>query len=122
MKKNSLEKIGESLQQFFDFCPVDLNNAGTSKAIASFKKGSAAAYADNGFRAYLENAVKLSNQMLIRSTTPEQMLYYKARMDAVMQILSFGKYNFINSEMGKVPNEKEIISQVEADLEKTKTM
>lgn len=118
MTKKALQQATDSLEALFDFCPVELNKPGTQKAIASYKRGAAAAYADNGFREYLENAVKLSNHMLIRATTPEQMLYYKARMDAIMQIIAFGKYNFINSEMGK-SSEQDRIASVESELRKT---
>lgn len=111
-KKEPIEAVSDNLTSLLDLYPLDLTDAPKDVDL-KMSDGLAQAYANNGFRQFVENAVRVNNRMLIKSSTPEHMLYYKARMDALLQILQLGKTYFVKFEMLRKRTEKERIDSID---------
>lgn len=114
-KKTQLEKTSKKLEKLFDLVPVDLKEP--KEISTAMREALARMFGDPNLRGFLENAIKFANQSLIRSVKEDQMLFYKARIETLMQLLAMGKQHFVHFEMlqrkvEKQPLEKEVITKV----------
>ncbi len=102
-KAAKLEEVSEKLVKLFDLYPVDLSVP--KETTMAMRESLARLYADPAMRGFLENAVKFANRSLIASATPEQMLFYKSRIETLLQLLTMGKQHFIHFEMKRAGKE-----------------
>lgn len=109
-QETELKRVSERLGELFDLYPVELEES--KDVTVAMCESLAKMFADTEYRKFLENSVKFANQNLIRSTTPEQMLFYKSRMETLMQILVKGKKHFIYFEMLQRKVEKKPLPQL----------
>jgi hypothetical protein len=58
------------------------------------KSGLMKAYADKGYRMYLENSVKIALKNMAVAPDQQQIIYYKSRVDVLEQLLAKGKQMF----------------------------
>lgn len=109
---NTHEKTSKDLMKLWDLYPVDLTNAVT-KPTMEMKEGLASAFANLGFRKFMENCIRHVNQSLIGASTQEHMIYYKAQMKTLTEIMAAGKVVFVDSELMRNKSEREKALQVE---------
>ena len=92
-----LKKVSTKLGKLFDLYPMEF---GDYKEVTTAQRESLARmYGDTTLRSFLENSVRFANQNLIKSANHDQMLFYKARIETLMQLLTMGKQHFIHFEM-----------------------
>lgn len=111
-----VEKSPKKIELLFDLHPVDLNEP--REATAMMRQSLATMYGDNGFRAFLENAVKYANKSLISAASMEQVIFYRSRIETLMQLLNMGKQHFIHFEMLRA--KKEPLREVEHQVAEVK--
>jgi pantoate kinase len=102
-KKDTLKDTSEKLGKLFDLYPVDFTMP--KETNMAMREALARLYADPALRSFLENAVKFANRSLIASATLEQSIFYKSRIETLMQLLNMGKQHFIHFEMKKARKE-----------------
>ncbi len=102
--KKDVEKINKKLADSLEMFPVEFWNE-PKETNMLMREALARMYGDNHFRAFLENAVKYANRSLIASANMEQSIFYKARMETLVQLLNMGKQHFIHFEMHKAKRE-----------------
>lgn len=111
------KKISDKVGKLFDLYPLDLKDA--REVSIAMREGLARMYGDPSLRAFLENSVRFANQNLIRSATSEQMMFYKARIETLLQLLAMGKQHFIHFEMLRmnVAKKQQVKKEVDTKLE-----
>ncbi len=102
-KKEKLVDISAKLIPLLDLYPIDFSEP--KEATMGMREALARIYSDPAMRGFLENAVKFANRNLIASATHEQMVFYKSRMETLVQLLNMGKQHFIHFEMQKARTE-----------------
>lgn len=95
--KSTLQKVSEEVAKHL----VDYGLTLTDPKQLSVAQGEALArmFGDNVLRTVFENLIMVQNKNLIASTTELQHIYFKARMDTLVQLLEMGRAHFINFEM-----------------------
>lgn len=91
--------INDRIDKLFDLYPID--DLRPSETTEAMKEGLAKAYADRGFRAYLENSLKIALSNMAKSPTQMEITYYKSRVDVLQQLLAKGKEVFTRVEVAK---------------------
>lgn len=114
--ENILEKSAAKVEKLFDLYPLELNEP--KEATALMRQSLATMYGDNGLRAFLENAVKYANKSLISANSMEQVIFYRSRIEALMQLLNMGKQHFIHFEM--LRSKREPLREVEHQVAEVK--
>lgn len=102
-KETKLEDVSKRLVGLLDLYPIDFSEP--KEANMAMREALARIYAEPALRAFLENAVKFANRNLVASATMEQSIFYKSRMETLMQLLNMGKQHFIHFEMQKARSE-----------------
>lgn len=102
-KKDTLKDTSEKLEKLLDLYPVDF--AMPKETSMAMRESLARMYSDPAMRSFLENAVKFANRSLIASATIEQSIFYKSRIETLLQLLNMGKQHFIHFEMKKARKE-----------------
>lgn len=86
-------------EETIDLLGIDLSEP--TKINTMMREGLARMYGDEGFRTYLENAVKISNINLIKSMDngdAARGTYYANRMETILGIITKAKDNYVNFE------------------------
>ena len=101
-KEEFKDKINGRLKELFDLYPIE--DLQPKKVSEEMKDGLSKAYANRGFREYLENAVKIALSNMAIAPDDVQITYYKSRVDVLQQLLAKGKqtYETINLPKGKI--------------------
>jgi len=88
--------INARVEKLLDLYPIEDLKPG--QATEEMKAGIARAYSVKGYRAYLENAVKIAIKNLAVTTSLVEQAYYKSRVDVLEQLLAKGQqmYNTVN--------------------------
>lgn len=102
-KKSTIKDVSVKLEKLLDLYPVDLSMP--KETNMAMRESLARMYADPAMRGFLENALKFANRSLIASLSPEQHIFYKARMETLLQLLNMGKQHFIHFEMKRAGKE-----------------
>ncbi len=112
MKKadTTFKDVSEKLGKLLDLYPVDLSEP--KETNMAMRESLARLYADPAMRAFLENAVKYANRSLIAAVSPEQHVFYKSRIETLLQLLNMSKQHFIHFEI-KRAGRKEPLRAVE---------
>lgn len=118
-EQSEMKKLGSKLSKLFDLYPIDL---GESKKINSAMRESLARmFGDTNYRLFLENSIKFANQNLLRSTTLDQNIYYKSRIETLLQLLNMGKQHFVHYEMIRTSvDKKKQFQKVDEELKNFK--
>ena len=103
-KKTVMETTTEKVSALFDLYPIELDEP--TKTTMGMREGLAQMYADPSMRAFLENAVRYATRSLVRSSTPESMIFYKSRIETLLQLLNMGKQHFVHFEMLRASSKK----------------
>ncbi len=111
-----LKDTSEKLEKLLDLYPIDLQ--APKETNMAMREALSRMYSDPAMRSFFENAVKFANRSLIGSATVEQMVFYKSRIETLLQLLNMGKQHFIHFEMKKA--RKEPLQAVEHSVEATK--
>lgn len=114
--KTTLQKVSEEVAQHL----VDYGLTLTDPKQITIAQGEALArmFGDNVLREVFENLIRVQNKNLIASTTELQHIYFKARMDTLVQLLEMGRAHFINFEMirKKPLTEAQRVQSIETQL------
>ncbi len=110
VKKETLfETMSKKVVALLDLYPIDL--AEPKETTMAMRESLARLYADPQMRSFLENAVRFANRNLIAAASQEQTLFYKSRIETLLQMLNMGKQHFIHFEMKRA--KKEPLSAIE---------
>ena len=119
-KKTTLQQVSEEVAKHL----VDYGLTLTDPKQLTIAQGEALArmFSDTILRNVFENLIMIQNKNLIASTTELQHIYFKARMDTLVQLLEMGRAHFINFEMirKRPTSEKQRVQSIEEAL-KAKT-
>lgn len=85
------EYVNKRLEKLFDLYPIE--DLKPLQLTEDMKDGMARFYADNGMRAYLENALKIAVKNMAIAPK-DQIMYFKSRVDVLEQLLAKGKELF----------------------------
>jgi hypothetical protein len=114
--KSTLQLVSEEVAKHL----VDYGLTLTDPKQLTIAQGEALArmFGDNVLRSVFENLITVQNKNLISSTTELQHIYFKARMDTLLQLLEMGRAHFINFEMirKKPLTEEQRVKSIEAEL------
>ncbi len=93
MTTEEFEKLMQArLEALFDLYPIeDLQPIPVKEEM---RDGLAKSYANKGYRAYLENSVKIALKNMAVAPDQSQIIYYKSRVDVLEQLLAKGKQMF----------------------------
>ena len=80
------------LEALFDLYPIE--DLRPLEVKEEMKSGLMKAYADKGYRMYLENSVKIALKNMAVAPDQQQIIYYKSRVDVLEQLLAKGKQMF----------------------------
>ncbi|MES2006863.1 MAG: hypothetical protein V4436_02010 [Patescibacteria group bacterium] len=97
--EDTSKKLGELLNLY----PIDLSEP--KETTMAMREALARLYSDPAIRAFLENAVKYANRSLISAISPEQHIFYKSRIETLLQLLNMGKQHFVHFEMRQARKE-----------------
>jgi hypothetical protein len=84
--------INARLEALFDLYPIE--DLRPIEVKEEMKAGLMKAYADKGYRMYLENSVKIALKNMAVAPDQQQIIYYKSRVDVLEQLLAKGKQMF----------------------------
>jgi len=115
-KNDTLENMSKKLEGLLDLYPIDFTVP--KDTTMSMRESLARMYGDPPMRAFLENAVKYANKSLIACSTLEQMIFYKSRIETLLQLLNMGKQHFVHFEMQRA--RKEPLRSMEAVVPEVK--
>ncbi len=93
MKKDVLKEVSGHLSALLDLLPVDLDRP--REKTRAQEEALARLWADNGIRDAIESFIRVQNKNLIKASTELEHIYFKAKIDTLMQLLAIGKTNFI---------------------------
>ncbi len=100
MTEEEFQKIiNARLEKLFDLYPID--DLRPIEVQEAMKAGLMKAYADKGYRSYLENSVKIALKNMAVASDQIQITYYKSRVDVLEQLLSKGKQMFETIKLKK---------------------
>lgn len=93
MTTEEFEKLMQArMEALFDLYPIE--DLQPIQVKEEMRDGLAKAYANKGFRAYLENSVKIALKNMAVAPDQQQIIYYKSRVDVLEQLLAKGKQMF----------------------------
>jgi hypothetical protein len=93
MTDEEFQKLMQArLETLFDLYPIE--NLQPVQIQEDMKDGLSKAYALRGFRAYLENSIKIALKNMAVAPDQQQIIYYKSRVDVLEQLLAKGKQMF----------------------------
>lgn len=98
-----MKDTSEKLDKLLDLYPIDFSTP--KETTAAMRESLARMYGDNAMRLFIENAIKFANRSLISAVLPEQMIFYKSRIETLLQLLNMGKQHFIHFEMKRAGSE-----------------
>lgn len=116
--KSKLEETSRDLADLWDLYPMDFSGTVT-KPSSEMKEGLAFAFGNLGFRKFMENCIRHVNKSLIEAHEHDHMVYYRAQMKTLMEIMSAGKAVFVDSELHKNRSSREkalLVEKAEKDL------
>lgn len=115
-KDTTVIDTSKKLDELLNLYPVDFSEP--KETTMAMRESLARLYGDPAMRAFLENAVKYANRSLIASVSPEQHIFYKSRIETLLQLLNMGKQHFVHFEMRKA--RREPLRSVEAVIPEIK--
>lgn len=115
IKKDVLKEVSEKVDKLLDLYPIDFTMP--KETNMAMRESLARMYSDPAMRAFLENSVKFANRSLIASATQDQSIFYKSRIETLMQLLNMAKQHFIHFEMKKARKEPlKVVEQLVAEV------
>ncbi len=111
-----IAEVSKKVIELFDLYPIDLTEP--KETTMAMRESLARLYGDPAMRAFLENAVKYANRSLIAAAEVDRHIFYKSRIETLLQLLNMGKQHFIHFEMKRARKEplqavEKLISSIE---------
>ncbi len=97
--RKTLERVSDKVDRLLDLYPIDLSEP--KETNAAMRESLARTYADPHMRAFFENAVKYGTRSLIKARNTDEMIFYKSRIETLLQLLNMSKQHFVHFEMMK---------------------